>query len=242
MKRAIATFLISATALGGTLAYAHAQENTTSGSILPTNGAQSAHVGFKKFGDHKPPMRLQNVEESRTNIDNGVKITRTSTDAEVVKKLQEEETNRPKPKNAGFMADVTSTKTNITNGVEITLTSTNADTVKKLQEGPKLRKGHGMFPMEKVNITRENLTNGVKITQTSTDAAVVTKLQSSDNAFPGKHAEEHSDVTATKVNIANGVEITLTSTNADTVTKLQQGPKQMQRGEFSQKGRKASSK
>lgn len=236
MKRAIATFLISATALGGTLAYANAQDATTSGSVIPAKNTEG--TGFKRFGDHKPPMMLQNVDESRVNIEGGVKITRTSNDTEVVSKLQAEDLIHPAPRGAGQLTDVTSTKTNISNGVEILLTSTNADTVKKLQEGPQKRE---RLPMNKITMTTEKIPNGIKITRTSADAAIVAKLQSED-AFPGKHKEESSDVTANKVNIANGVEVTLTSTNAETVTKLQEGPKKMQRGDFSHKGRKASGK
>lgn len=239
MKKAIATFLISATALGGSLAYAHAQENTTSGTTLPA-ADQSIRQNFKKFGDHKPAMMLENVQETRTNLENGVKITRTSTDAEVVAKLQAEEANRPTPKNGDdSMSKITFSKATIDNGVEITMTSSDADMVKQLQEGPKRRDRHDMFALDNVVMNRENISNGIKITQTSTDAEVVSKLQSSEFPIQGKDRED-TDVQTTKSNIDNGVEITLTSTNPETVTKLQEGPKN--KGAFMHRDKKAPSK
>ncbi len=221
MKKAIATFLISATALGGSLAYAHAQENT-SGSTLPSANP-SILKDFKPFGG-KQNMKFRNVEETRTNIENGVKITKTSTDAEVVKQLQAEQ-EAPKPRgNDDFMTAVTVSKVSISNGVEITLTSSDATVVKQLQEGPKAHAPREHLPMNKVTMTKENLANGVKITQTSTDDEIVAKLQSEDGPFRKKPADRTNDVTVSKENIENGVVVTLTSSNTETVSKLQNPP------------------
>jgi len=76
------------------------------------------------------------------NIDNGVEMTLTSTDPEVVTKLQSREEKKPRN------TEVTRVKENITNGVKITITSDDEELVEKIQskkEGMSARgqKGRG---------------------------------------------------------------------------------------------------
>lgn len=239
MKKTLSVLLVTATSLS-TMGMANAQENTTaSGSALKagihrafSNGA-AAHADFTG----KRPERLP-VDTTVEKLANGVAITRTSTDADTVKKIQEraaqevsDTTHRP-----ADLKDVQITNENLANGVKTTMTSTDAATVTKLQNhenGP--RGGHpgGFEPLQNVEFTKENITNGVVLKRTSTDADTVKKLQeqeakmqankpADDANRPGKPALENVQVTVT--NIDNGVQTTLTSTDAATVTKLQAMP------------------
>ncbi len=183
---------------------------TTLASTTATNtqnGAstvQSHKFGMmeRKGGPGMPGMFGQefdkNVTRSVQNIDSGVQITLTSTDAATVTKLQslkvpqsranaDQNVNRP---------NLSVSSVNVSNGIQITVTSTDAATVTKLQTnapnahgfdfGIGVERGKrgpgmpGMFGQEfDKNVTRsvQNIDNGIQITLTSTDAATVTKLQ-----------------------------------------------------------------
>ncbi|MBU1022875.1 hypothetical protein KKB99_01200, partial [bacterium] len=89
--------------------------------------------------------RQKKVNRSIENIDNGVVIELTSTDPEIVKRIQERAgkasmEKQGNKKGKGDCGDVVRTVTNIENGVRITMTSDNPETVKKIQE--RARKGH----------------------------------------------------------------------------------------------------
>lgn len=243
MKKTLSILLVTATSLTS-IGLVHAQGNTSgSGTTvakatnerlagLPTWAKGIKDLGGKRFA--KLPVEFK-VEK----IAHGVTITKTSTDADVVKKLQERgaaesqfEAKRPDLK------DVQVTVTNIDNGVQTTLTSTDADTVTKLQERPKPGRGHGPMDLQlkDVQVAVEKINNGVTIKHTSTDADTVKKLQEME-AKMQKHKDQLSpeaadanrparpqlkDVQRTVTNLDNGVQITMTSTDADTVTKLQE--------------------
>lgn len=88
-----------------------------------------------KRGEHGDQL---DIERTITNLSNGVEITMTSTDADVVTKMQEREVREPKND------EVSVSKTNIANGVITTITTTNADMVERIQaraEGGKGARG-----------------------------------------------------------------------------------------------------
>ena len=97
----------------------------------------------QKHAEHqaKQAKFKDSVTREVTNIDNGIVMTMTSTDPEMVAKLQTEKENKFKNKKADRA--VTHTKENIENGVRITITSSDADTVTRLQSK---KEGKG-FPM-----------------------------------------------------------------------------------------------
>ncbi len=176
---------------------------------------------------------LKNIQRQVKNIDNGVVVTMTSTDADTVKKLQSKD--RPKfPQDKLADKNITVTQSNITNGVQLTITSTDATMVKTIQEreaqGGFMGKGHGMFGQKGMlkNLDRSvtNVANGVEITMTSTDADTVTKLQAMERPkFPEKVLAD-KNITVTQTNITNGVRVTITSTDADTVKTIQEREQQ----------------
>ncbi len=88
-------------------------------------------LGIKNFRKQHKRAR-KNVERKVTKIENGIEITVTSTDPEVVTKLQSR-TGRPARNEA-----ITRTRTNIENGVKITITSDDPELVEKIQN----RKAH----------------------------------------------------------------------------------------------------
>jgi uncharacterized protein (UPF0264 family) len=99
----------------------------------PATNANTTNEAKLKWKQDKLVM-FQNVEHKIENIENGVRMTITSTDADTVKKLQE--MKQPEaPQKAD--AKITMTRTNIENGVQITTTSTDAEVVKKLQDRSK---------------------------------------------------------------------------------------------------------
>ncbi len=61
------------------------------------------------------------------NIDNGVEMTITSSDPEVVEKLQSRE------EKSSCNEEITKVRENITNGIRITITSSDSDLVEKIQ-------------------------------------------------------------------------------------------------------------
>jgi TusA-related sulfurtransferase len=81
------------------------------------------------------------VDRSVTNIDNGVIIELTSSDPDVVKRIQErKETRRGGGGNNCDSPKAERTVKNIKDGVRITITSDDPDTVSQIQEKAKKRK------------------------------------------------------------------------------------------------------
>lgn len=170
--------------------------------------------------DTKPEHRemTKNVQKSVQNLDNGVTISITSTDATTVTELQ----NRPqlKPRES----NVTFTQTNLPNGIQVTMTSTDAATVTDIQtrakdDHPFARKGGDLKGMLEKNVQRtvENITNGVNISLTSSDAATVTKLQA--RKAPTR---KNDTVSVTQSNLSNGIQISITATDPAKVSKIQE--------------------
>ncbi|MCD6218509.1 hypothetical protein J7L05_11740 [bacterium] len=81
------------------------------------------------------------VDRTVTNIDNGVIIELTSSDPDVVKRIQErKETRRGGGGDNCDSPKAKRTVENIKDGVRITITSDDPDTVKQIQEKAKKRK------------------------------------------------------------------------------------------------------
>jgi TusA-related sulfurtransferase len=152
-----------------------------------TGAAAISQASAETISQHPPQMMghgpdfMQNVTHTVEKIDNGVVITLTSDDADVVQKLQDREANFDA--NHGpvqNLENVTRSVINLDNGVQITMTSDDPDTVAQLQEGPKggPRGGdHHLGQMEGVTRSVENIDNGVVITLTSDNPDTVAKLQ-----------------------------------------------------------------
>ncbi len=150
------------------------------GLLVGSTGAVAINQASAETVSQNPPQMMdqgpdfkQDVTRSVEKIDNGVVITLTSDDADVVQKLQDHQPQHE-------MENVTRTVVNLDNGVQITLTSDDADTVQKLQEGPKEGpRGGGFHPGQMEGVTRsvENIDNGIVITLTSDDPEIVAKLQ-----------------------------------------------------------------
>ncbi|PIV90188.1 hypothetical protein COW46_04865 [Candidatus Gracilibacteria bacterium CG17_big_fil_post_rev_8_21_14_2_50_48_13] len=178
MKKILSLALIGATCITGAgVAFAQSSDGAAAGNQIRAE---------RPFGGRA--MQKAPFDVNVTKIDQGVVITKTSSDAAVVTKLQEN-----LDKEAGRigehadMKDVTVNKEKLDNGIRITLTSTDADTVAKLQNPPKqmergMGRGHGhpggkMMDMEGVDISVENVDNGVVVRHTSTDPEKVKALQ-----------------------------------------------------------------
>lgn len=109
----------------------------------PKPGSQ--HEG--RPGPHGPMMNPE-VNRSVENIDNGVVITLTTDDAEVLEKLQTVPAEMP-DRFPGDEDDITRSIEKIENGIVLTITSEDPETVEKIQEhegrpfGMKGPHGHG---------------------------------------------------------------------------------------------------
>jgi len=146
---------------------------------------------------HHSPFQSEGVDAKVENLDNGVKMTFTSEDAELVGHIQE---HMNKEEGAeGCKCDcpckwegVTRTAENLANGITVTLTSEDAELVTKVQEhvakmaegegcggheGHAHGEGHGcthggehpwsVLHSDAVTRAAENLDNGVKVTFTA---------------------------------------------------------------------------
>ncbi|MEK7673237.1 MAG: hypothetical protein AAB373_05115 [Patescibacteria group bacterium] len=115
--------------------------------------AKGMMKGMKGMKEHKD--FLKDVTKSIEQITNGIVLTLTSTDADVVAKLQSDE--HPKD---GEKAGVSVSKVNIENGVKVTITSEDEEIAAKIkaQDGKKqtkvgkivkkMRNGHNKGQME----------------------------------------------------------------------------------------------
>lgn len=160
------------------------QTDTNEQSPPPMEEGQGQQEGQQEGPNgqaHQNRPKLKDVKKTVTNLENGVQVTCTSTDADTVKALQS--MKRPEPPK-GADSKVTIVHSNIANGIQVTITSTDAETVKKIQEheknggGPMGRQnGQNHVDFSKVQKSSANLENGATITLTSTDAATVSKIQ-----------------------------------------------------------------
>lgn len=171
MKKTLATVALVATSASAMLYAAHAQEATT-GAKLTERQPLSVEKSIEKLSDgiritqtakdaatltrlHAMADKqnlMSQIETVVTNVDNGVKITRTSTNSEAVTFLQEQQKpemkDRPEKEGESAHPEITRTQTNITNGVEILITSTDAEAVTKIQEmEAKMGEHKGKGPM-----------------------------------------------------------------------------------------------
>jgi len=164
-----------------------------------------------RFGERLQRSRhfLNNNDVAKTYevIENGVKLTLTSSDPEIVIKLQSRE---PKPRDGS-----TVTKTDITNGVIITKTSSDDQKVKKWQKRVKHKN-----LKESITKTVSNLDNGVQITLTSNNSEAITKLHEKADKMAERESRRES-VSNSVTKLSNGIVIMMTSTNEKTVEKIQ---------------------
>jgi TusA-related sulfurtransferase len=138
------------------------------------------------------------IERSVENIENGVIITLTSDDPEVVEKLQNPPEHPPQMEGA---PEINHELELLDNGVRITITSEDPEVVAKIQEQP-FGKGPGKGPhgpmngpmMENVDRTVENIDNGVVITLTSDDPELVKMLQDHAEGGFGPKAPEQEEL------------------------------------------------
>ena len=172
---------------------------------------------------------MESVTRSVEKTTNGTVETISSTDAEVVVKLQANADKR----GGKERENVTVAIANTANGVMITTTTDDADILAKLHEqadNPTSARGRGgkggkrggemseehQAMKDSITKTVTNLDNGVKVAVTSTDSDVVTKMQERE-----VRASKNDEVSVSKVNITNGVETTVTTTNAELVEGIQ---------------------
>lgn len=92
-----------------------------------------------KREEHKAERQAfkDSVTKTVVNLANGVEVTMTSEDADVVAKLQNREHKEPKNE------EVTKITTNLANGIKITITAEDEDLIKRIQARAE-RKGNGM--------------------------------------------------------------------------------------------------
>lgn len=213
---------VSTVAMLGTAMAQTPAITATAEDLAKTSGgpAESSEKGGR-------PDFLQKVDRVVEKIDNGIVVKMTSTDADIVKKLQEhgerKDEKRPDDGKIQFSSQ------NIDNGAQLTITSTDAEIVKKIQDSdgkPPRPFMHAMKDKMKefnLNVDRkiEKTDKGVVLTLTSTDAETVTKLQKGPERKENKIPED-SKIQMTHVNIDNGVKVTISSDDAETVKKIQE--------------------
>lgn len=198
---------------------------TTSGLALALIGtgfampaaAQSFDAGdserptFEQRGERGQAQRRarknlgDDVTKTVSKIDNGIILTLTTEDADLLTKIQARENKKERE-------NVTTSKVNIANGVQLTITSDDAETVAKMHE-------RADRSVNKQNTTKvvENLDNGVQITVTgSTPEAIAAILEREE-----KLGHNNDEVIRTRLELSNGVQTTITSENPDLVTRIQ---------------------
>jgi len=109
--------------------------------LFLNNDFESFKVKMQKMQEERQAEQKKfqdSVTREVTNIDNGIVMTMTSSNPEIVAKLQ-----APREERGPKHDDVQNVTENIENGVRITITSTDADTVTRLQT-KKEGKGFGM--------------------------------------------------------------------------------------------------
>jgi len=150
----IVTVFLGGALLGsGYLVNAGTQDGAQShnGHFLSHNSEGDNHSGFKKDGWGKEEWNhnksgysnLADIDRQTTIIDNGVVLELTSSDAEVVDKIQQfgSKEDGQLPHKQWKSSDITKDVELIGNGVRITITSDDPDTVTRLQEKSSSDKG-----------------------------------------------------------------------------------------------------
>lgn len=203
-----------------------AMAQTPAATTNPEDLAQTRGSSTESSEHRSRPDMFKKVDRTVEKIENGIVVKMTSTDPDIVKKIQErgERKDEKHPEEAKVQFE----SVNIENGVQLTITSTDADTVKKIQDSdgrPPRPFMHGMkHKMEKFDLKVdrkiEKTDKGVVITMTSTDADTVEKLQNRPERREDKIRED-SKIQMTHENLENGVKITLSSDDAETVKKIQ---------------------
>lgn len=130
---------------------------------------------LKKMQSHEPktPRLNSEIKITKENLENGIKITKTSDNQEVVAHLHEM-ADRIEMKKS-----ITRETTNIDNGIVMTIISTDPEVVKKIQS--KEEKEPKNPEIQKV---KENIENGVKITIASGNQELVEKIQNRSEKKP----------------------------------------------------------
>ena len=158
----------------------------------------------------------QDVTKSVTKISNGIQVTMTTDNAEILAKLQARE---------GRESDTrTTTIEVISNGIIVTTTSDDAEIVEKMHNRADK---HAL----KSSINREvtNLDNGVQMTITSDNAEAVAKIQARE-----QKESKHESINKEVITLSNGVQVTITSDDEAMVERIQ---KRAERGGKKRKAR-----
>ncbi len=170
--------------------------DTAGEAVAEGEGHDHAHgEGEGHHGEgHPSPFHTEGIDAAVENLDNGVKMSFTSEDAETVAHIQEHMAKKAESGRSdaseGCGGDcpcgwegVTKSVENLDNGLSVTLTTEDAETVPKLQEaiaakaaeeGEEGGCSHGksenawdLLRADAVTRTAENLDNGVKILYTA---------------------------------------------------------------------------
>ena len=124
-------------------------------------------------------LNKENFRESITRnvekLDNGVRITETSEDAETVSRLHD------KADKFAMKDKISKEVIELDNGVKVTVSGSDAESIEFIQSRDEKRKD----APEGVNVTRENTDTGVVMTITSDDAEHVEKIQERAEKGPG---------------------------------------------------------
>ena len=195
----------------------YTSENAEQVTELQESAAKKAEGGAHEGCKHDCPCKWEGVSKSFENLDNGVKVTLATEDADQVTKIQEamakkvegggcgghgkgHDAHADKPWAILHAKSVTRGAENLDNGVKMTFTAGCPHKQGLLQEaGPALveylasdeaKTAHAdsSFHMEGVTATSENVDGGVAITFVSDDPAMATKLQ--EHAALKAEAEE----------------------------------------------------
>jgi len=180
----------------------------TMGSLWLASPAQARFGGLGLDGLEKS----LNQEISKT--DDGIVITLTTDDAELLEKLQSREPRQP------GHGSFSISKENLNNGIRITKTTEDPNVLEHLH-----RKADHILERQSITHSVENTDKGIVITITSTDADVIEKIQSKE---PHKHRRE--DIEFVKENLVDGVRITITSEDPELVEKIQKHAKKRKHG------------
>jgi TusA-related sulfurtransferase len=193
--------------------------------LIPGANAQNTENTKKSYQTEKPrlsedqrPKLQAKMAELREKIDhqiepleNGVVITVTTTDPELVAKIQ----NRPfkGPKFTTSQTEIA--KENLENGVRITVTSDDSELVAKMHERLEKR-----TLKEEINREVKLLENGAEVILTSDNPQTVAMIQDFEGP-QNKPLLEKLEINVLKVNLENGVKLTITTDNERLIEKIQ---------------------
>jgi len=156
---------------------------------------------------------LKDVKKRVEETENGMIVTMTSDNPQVVQKLQ---ANKNKYQKNGEKKIEHSVE-DIANGIKITITTEDAQALERLRRRTTMHKTR-LKSEKRVKM----LSNGVQYTITNTDPRVIAFLHSREPKEP------KNTVTITKENISNGIVVTMTTDDAELLQKLQHKAEQFQ--------------